>query len=164
MARRKTHEEFIDEIFELVKDEYLVMEKYVNTDTKITFKHNSCGYEWKVKPSNFLTGSRCPICSMKKAGSKKVKTQEQFIEDLKNVFGDEYELLSEYSGVFNEVDVLHKKCGYVFKTKPNILLQGTGCTKCSGFYRPTSEDFRKEVQELLGDSYKVVTDYKNRLC
>lgn len=40
--RRKTDEEFKQEIFNLVKDKYTFLDKYVNADTKIKVKHNKC--------------------------------------------------------------------------------------------------------------------------
>lgn len=36
---------------------------------KIKIKHNKCGHIWKVRPNDFLRGSRCPICA--KLGSSK---------------------------------------------------------------------------------------------
>ena len=65
----KTQEEFEKEVYDLVKDEYNVIGKYVNTNTKIKMRHNceKCkNYEYKVSPINFLRGERCPKCNESK--------------------------------------------------------------------------------------------------
>jgi len=64
--QKKTHEQFVEEVREIVSTEYQVLEKYINADTKIKMKHNKCGHIYKVTPSHFLdTGRRCPKCAIK---------------------------------------------------------------------------------------------------
>lgn len=63
MTKRKTNEEFKQEVYNLVKDEYTFLENYVNSKAKIKVKHNKCGNIYEVQPSNFLKGTRCPYCA-----------------------------------------------------------------------------------------------------
>ena len=61
----KTQEEFKKEVYNLVGDEYSILGKYVNANTKIKMKHNSqnCNnHEYMVTPTKFLIGHRCPEC------------------------------------------------------------------------------------------------------
>lgn len=44
-------------------NEYTLLEEYINNNTPILIKHNKCGHEYKVSPSNFKSGRRCPKCS-----------------------------------------------------------------------------------------------------
>lgn len=66
MTKRKTDEEFKQEVFSLVKDEYVFLDTYVNKRTKIRVKHNVCGNVYDVKPNNFIRGRRCPYCNSPK--------------------------------------------------------------------------------------------------
>lgn len=70
-GKKKTDLEFKDEVRELVGEEYVFLEEYKTSHTKIMVKHNACGNEYLVKPTNFLSGTRCPICS-ESAGEKAV--------------------------------------------------------------------------------------------
>ena len=65
MGRRKTHDEFLQEVYDLVQNEYSVVGEYSGTTAKIKMKHNKCGFEYIVMPSSFLQGNRCPKCSKK---------------------------------------------------------------------------------------------------
>lgn len=61
---RRTQEEFIEKIFSLVGLEYTVLGTYINSVTNVLMKHNECGHEYPVLPSNFTknNGNRCPLC------------------------------------------------------------------------------------------------------
>lgn len=61
---RKTNNDFLKEVYELVENEYTFLEEYKSTHEKIKVKHNECGYEYKVQPSSFLSGRRCPECAL----------------------------------------------------------------------------------------------------
>jgi hypothetical protein len=62
MTRRKTHEEFIKQVYDQVGNEYEVLGTYINANTKIEMLHSSCKTKYNVKPNNFLIGQRCPTC------------------------------------------------------------------------------------------------------
>lgn len=67
----KTHDEFIKEVYAKHGNNYTVLGKYYNAQTKILIRHNLCGYEWEVKPIYvLLTLSSCPRCCVKARRSK----------------------------------------------------------------------------------------------
>lgn len=93
-VNRKTHDEFLSSVFNLVGDEYLVSSNssYFNNKTKILFKHTKCNSEFKMAAANFLAGQRCPCCSESKGEKqieiflleKKINFQKQYtFENLK---------------------------------------------------------------------------------
>ncbi len=65
-AQRKLNTQFKKEVYDLVGNEYTFLDSYVNTRTKIRVKHNMCGNIYKVKPTAFINGSRCPYCNSPK--------------------------------------------------------------------------------------------------
>lgn len=44
-------------------DDYEVVGNYVNSQTKITIRHKSCGRVYDVAPKDFVQGRRCPSCN-----------------------------------------------------------------------------------------------------
>ena len=159
MAKKKTHEEFVKEVYDLVGDEYTVLGEYVNSKTKILMKHNICNYEWMVNPCDFLSGKRCFKCY-----GKRRKTTEEFQNELDSKKYGEYTLLGEYIDYYTKILVRHNcdKCNnYEWEVSPNSLLKNMGCPKCAGTIKKTTEDFKNEVKELVGDEYTVLGEYKN---
>ena len=63
---KKTQDQFKSDVFNLYGNEYIVLGKYINNHTKVLIKHNisECNYEWEVQPSNFLQGTKCPVCAL----------------------------------------------------------------------------------------------------
>lgn len=164
MARKKTHEEFVKEVFERVGDEYSVLSEYKGARIQVWMRHNSekCSYhEYPVTPNNFLNnGRRCPKCF----GTPK-KTTEQFKQEVFELVGEEYEVISEYVNNKTEVWMRHnnKECDYYeFPVMPNSFLRlGTRCPKCAGNMRRDTNYFKSEVFKLVGNEYDVLGEYKN---
>lgn len=67
---KKTHEQFIKELSKKNKD-ILILEKYINTNTKIKFKCLKCNKIHKKYPFELLQGRGCHRCN-KSLGEKKI--------------------------------------------------------------------------------------------
>lgn len=63
----KTTKQYIDEVYNLVQDEYKVLGEYISCQVPIKMKHNKCGHMWNVRPVCFLyKNTRCPSCNQSK--------------------------------------------------------------------------------------------------
>ena len=84
IIRNKTTEQFKQEVYCLVGDEYTILGEYFNNYTNIKIRHNclKCNnYEWETtSPNKFLRGTRCPKCNE----SKGEKTISNYL-DLNNI-------------------------------------------------------------------------------
>lgn len=156
--KRKTNEEFLMEIQELVGSEYLFLEEYKTATKKIKVKHlnEACGnYEYMVTPNNFLRGKRCPKC----AGAMK-KTTQQFKEEVRELEGDTYIILGEYKNARTKIELVHNtdSCGNVYKVIPDAFLKGQRCPNCMGGARKTLDYFKQQVANLVKEDYTVLSD------
>lgn len=158
--KKKTHEQFLKEVYDLVGDEYTVLGKYVNNHTSIEFLHNVCGHIYNVKPYNFKMGHGCPKCS----GLMK-KPLTSFKLEVFQTVANEYSVLSEHLvNTQTKIKMRHnnKDCGYYeYEVTPNKFLQGKRCPKCFKNWRKTTEEFKAEVFDLEGSEYIVLGDYLN---
>lgn len=162
MGRKKQNTEFVKEIFELTKGDYIFLEEYKGHNSKIKVKH-SCGFEYEVTPKNFLFGKRCPQC----AHLERSKSQRNNIQNVKKrifeVHGDEYTLLSEeYINNKTKMKFLHKSCGRVFESTANKIMSGRGCNYCFGIRKATHEEFIKKFRDVeFSEEYTLLEEYKN---
>lgn len=160
---RKTPEKFNLEIYALVQDEYTVLGTYTTNKTKLLFRHNICGYEWNVEPSSFLKGCRCPKCQK----ARFTKTTEQFKQEVCDIVGNEYSVLGKYININTPIKMRHNTCGDEFMMIPNNFLhKGNRCNKCgiqiTGEKNSKNDNvFKKEIFNLVGTEYSVLTKYKN---
>lgn len=154
MPKRKTHDKYIEDVFNLVGDEYVVLGQYVNSNTKIKFKHNICQNEFEAKAGGFLTGRRCPYCF----GTHK-KTTEQFQKELDDLHPNEYEVIGEYENAHTPILIKHKVCEKTYDVAPHSILRGTYCRHCSNKATRTKGEFIEELHDLVGDEYSLIGDY-----
>ena len=169
--RINTHDKFINKVYELVGDEYIVLSDYIKSKEKLLIKHNKygCGHEYRVAPYAFLRGNRCPVCSEIKRieNTKKAcsKTHEQFVNEIFNLVGNEYNILSMYINAKTKILMRHNKCKHEWHVDPySFLSGGKRCPKCQHrSYKKTTEEFKKEIQELVGNEYEVLSEYVTNL-
>lgn len=156
----KTHEQFVEEVYEKIGDEFTVIGSYTTSKKKIKFMHNECGRVFEMQPSNFLTGQRCKICSNKRARGEQSHTTEMFIEYVMNVTGDEYTVLGKYINNHTHISMKHNECGYEYEVQPSNFKCGKRCPQCKRGVQRTPQMYREEVYELVGDEYTVLEDFK----
>lgn len=155
--KKKTTEEFKKEIFDLVKNEYTILSEYEGSNKRITMKHNKCGKTFNTKPSYFInSGHRCIHCY-----STPKKTTKQFKQEIFKLYGDEFEILSEYLGVHEKILVHHNKCGYEWYVESSNFLRNGKCKNCSmqNSFK-THEEFIKDVKAIVGNEYSILGIYE----
>lgn len=160
MTRRKTHEQFIKEVQELVGNDYSVLGTYVRTATKIKMKHNLCGTEWSITPNNFLRGRRCPTCSH-------VKTQEEFSQEVINSHDKQFVLVGTYKGCDTKTKYKCINHEVVIYSTPTIFMRTAyPCSKCLSVFlkqsnRKPQEQFIKELNNRHQGRIQAVEPYVN---
>lgn len=157
MVARKSNDDFIKEVYELVKDEYTFLEPYNKSNIKIEVRHNKCGNVYKISPNSFLRGRRCPKCSGNEAKRKDTKT---FKSEVLNLVGDEYTVIGNY--VARNVPILmrHNKCGREYYVEPGNFLYKSRCINC--YYdslRLTTTEVKNKILIYLGPEYHLSGEY-----
>lgn len=164
IPKKKTNEEFISEVYNLVKDDYIFLEEYINAKTKILCKHNTkeCGYQWKTSPNNFLSGIRCPKCF----GTHK-KTTKQIKQEIYDLVGDEYSLLSNYINAKTKIKLKHNSCGFEFKVLSRVFInRGQRCPDCAikrikEKLSKNTQEFKQELYQKYNNEFTVLGEYVN---
>lgn len=155
----KTSSKFRDEVFGLVGEEYTVLGEYVNTSTKLLFRHNctKCNnHEFEMQPSCFLLGQRCPGCN------KIVKlTQEDFEKRIFDLVGTEYSVISTYKSNKKKVELKHNTCGHTYEVLPSAFYRGNRCPYCTRFAVWNTDKFKQEVFKIVENEYEVLGEYVN---
>lgn len=160
--RRKTTKEFKKEVHNLVGNEYSVLGKYKNANTKIRMEHNKCNHTYMALPSSFLKGhSRCPYCCNYYHMTTKI-----FKYRVHKLVGNEYTVLGKYKNIKTKIKMKHNKCGFVYMISPDLFLRGCRCPRCSHINHTkeetkTDKKFKSQVYKLVGNKYTVLGTYKN---
>ncbi|MCC4389143.1 PDDEXK family nuclease [Limosilactobacillus reuteri] len=155
MPKRLSHQEYCEKIKRILGDDYRVVDKFVNTRTPITILHNKCGQKLTKKAGSFLEGHGCAYCShhMK-------KDTNRFQAELNIKYPGEFQILSDYQTSSDKISVLHKKCNNTLEVQAGALLRTGCCSYCYGNRRKTTEQFKRELEEIRPGEFKVLGEYK----
>ena len=97
--------------------------------------------------------------------SRKLKySKKDLIDMCEKMYGDEYTVMSEYKGYNKHVTMKHNTCGHVWNIAfGNFFKKKQQCPHCSRMNRRKSNDeFIKEVETLVGDTYTMLEKYKTK--
>ncbi|MCR5739226.1 MAG: hypothetical protein K6G43_05365 [Lachnospiraceae bacterium] len=147
-----------------------LLENYKGSNIPILVNDSMCNHPaWKARPYTLLKGIGCPECGKQKAAKNKVKTQEQFEEEVKQS-NPRIKVLGKYTRVIDRIRVECVDCGYSWEPLGYSLIQGKGCPHCSAIIgakkrnglraAKTTEQFVAELK-TINDSLEVLGEYKN---
>ena len=162
MPRKKTHEEFVEEM--KVKNPNIeILGRYVNSTTKILCKCKIDGFEWNVKPSNLLHLHRgCPECAKREISNRMNLSHEEFLERL-----DKYNKTNNtfwytediYQNNRTPMKFMCKNDGFSIIAKPSNLF--SGYYKCKECDRDIKEKALKEHVQTNKLPIEIIGKYIN---
>lgn len=122
----KTPEEYREQVMSIKGPDYEVLSDYVNARSKVHVRH-ICGYEYMVFPNNLLKRD-CAKCS------KLIrKDTEYYKNEVSNLVGEEYSVLSEYINAKTHIKMRHNSdnCNNnEYEVMPDAFLRGNRCPRC----------------------------------
>jgi formate dehydrogenase assembly factor FdhD len=155
--KARTHEQYLDEIFDLHGKQIEPVGKYVSAN--IAIKHRCiCGNQWKAAPNNILHGSGCPTCS--KIKMSRQSDHKTYCRKLKIVHGNKIKPIGTYVQARVKIEHMCSQ-GHRWLVMPMCLLQGIGCPRCSNKHRPSHEEFCEQVRKVHGDKINPIGVYSS---
>lgn len=154
MGRRKTQQEFENEVKEKIGPDYKVLGTYINKDTKIEMIHYICGNTFFKRPHDITSKkSGCPYCN----GNQKAKYNEQWVIDNTPY---PYKYVSGFQNMTTKCQFYCAECNSAFEQQPSRLINqhiyGCNCCKTK---KKTHEDFLEELGEECLKEYEVLDTY-----
>ena len=147
MSKRKTHEEFVNEIG-IKHPNIKIIGTYNTSKDRILCECKIDGYRWSPTAGSLCYGFGCPKCS----GNAKI-THEEFKNELfkKN---QNIELLGTYVNSYTKILCKCKLDGYEWYAKPsNLLHLNRGCPECakikiSNALKLSNDEFLIKLEEF----------------
>lgn len=92
--------------------------------------------------------------------SRKLKTHEQFVQEVKQIHGSAVQVVGKYLGAIHRVR-LRCPYGHTWDSIPHVCLSGSGCKVCAdNARRKTPEQFNAELAKLK-KPFRIVGEYLN---
>lgn len=122
---------FLNRCHEVWGDSYdfSKIKNYVNNSSKVQVTCNKHG-EFFSTPRQLMAGSGCYKCGLEKISDYQRIDYDEFIEELKVVWGDKYEVHSEHYESYQSFRAYCKTHDYFWNTNGSNFLKGHGCRHC----------------------------------
>lgn len=159
----KTHEEYLNELFK--KSPHInVVDKYIDSHTKITHYCLTHNVYYDIAPTNALYGYGCPECVSEINHQKNLKTHEQYVNEAK-VINPNIEVIGKYINI--NTSIMHRCIihNFEWETTPASILQGCGCPTCKieKIRKAKSKTHEQYVEEVknINPNIQVLGTYIN---
>lgn len=127
--KRKTHEEFVEELHSKFPT-LDALEEYRGLSEKLYFKCNECGSIWKSTPRTILYKSTgCKKCARKRRAYNQTKTYNEFVNEMK-IINENITIIGIYINSKIKLLVKCEICNHEWEATPSNLLRGKGCPNC----------------------------------
>jgi len=163
MTKKKTQEEFDNDLRNIHNGNIISLEPYVMNKVPILFRCK-LGHEWRAMPSSVVSSHKtgCPDCAKIHAHVSQAFTTDHFKQRVKELSGDEYEVIGEYYNCHTPILMKHLICDHEWSPEPlSFTSKGYRCPKCAGNAKKTTEEFKIEVSKLGNSEYIVKGEYIN---
>lgn len=104
-------------------NKYTILGEYLGSQKYIEIKYNECGCIRLVKAQHVLRGLNC----IKHCG---IKTHEEYFDGIKNRYGEEFEILSEYIIGREDIKIKHSICGEESLVNAQNFYDNGSCPAC----------------------------------
>ena len=127
MAKRLTHEEFVNRIAE-INPNIEILGTFTSVHNKVLVKCKTCGYEWDGYPSNMVRvkGNGCRKCRDKNLRHSHEKFVNEMAKRNPNI-----KIFSRYENSDKKVKCECLICGHEWEAVANCLKRGNGCPECA---------------------------------
>jgi len=176
--KRVSKERFIKQVKEVYGDDvysfHLLPEEYKGRRSKVRIWCNIHDKEFEKNAGKLVQGQGCPDCSKEKVekrlSDERKKRRQEYIDRANERHENKY----DYSKVPEEItcdDKITIICPqhgeFSNTTFKEHIGKGTGCQTClaekqSDLFRKPQEQFLKELSEIHGEKYEIISaEYKN---
>lgn len=150
--KKKTTEQYTQEVFDLCGDEFKVLGEYKGNKIKIEMYHKTCGRTFMIKPNHFLMRKRCSLCAIeyRNNNAHNKKTEQDFLNEFRSAgLEEEYEYVGGFCGYQKKLKLLHKKCGKIWEVTPCNVLRNVRCGYCMKSHSKREEKIANYIEETF---------------
>lgn len=107
---------------------FTLISEYRKGTDKIKLRCNTCNHAFERIANNFIHHAVCPKCAKKLLMQRR---DQKFKQKVYNLVGNEYKVLSNYTGSHDMIKFKHKDCGHTFNMQASHFLRGNRCSWCA---------------------------------
>ena len=138
-----TKEQYKEKVIEIFGNEYDIIGDFKGVTKRVKVRHNKCGKTYEPIARDLMTGRGCSHCY----GRKRLSQEEAF-NQIKEILGDEYLIISDYKNSLTPLEIKHVKCGHTYKASHNNIKKShCKCPHCRSVKSKGEEIIKHYLKE-----------------
>lgn len=125
-----SHEQFMCKLPKFLFDRIEIIDSFKNYSTKIKCRCKVCNNIYMADPNHLICGNGCNICSKKRNGITLRKSNKDFVNEIREIFGEDIVVIGQYITSKDRIDVKCLKCNFEWSPVASSLVSGFGCPNC----------------------------------
>lgn len=126
---------------------------YINHRDKVIITCPQHG-DYEQPPTNHIRGYGCGVCAeLVRFNNLRGYDHDEFIVKAKEVHGTRYGYSRTEFTDGNKRVIINCSIHGDFEQKPRVHLNGSGCVKCAGIFRPNTEEFIRQAEVAHNSKY-----------
>lgn len=159
---QKEKNDYYQSELDAVKKGFKIRSNCISKNKEILLYHEECNKEFKVALAPFLKKKcKCPHCHPNRYKYSMDITIKEKIRYFERELGGEYNILTGFTTIEDEVELRHKRCGRVFKKRIGQALRPrlniSLCPYCE--LEKRRKAFLDKLYSKWGDAYEMVGEY-----
>lgn len=150
-------EKYINILEDVYNNEFTIS-NFISMQEKATFNHSKCNDSFEMRPDSFFKKgkiTKCPNCDLN-------EKHNDFVKSVKELTGNEYEVIGKYKSMKSKLDMKHSNCGTIYPVSPyQFKDRGDRCPECRINKKSNTNEFKEYVFNRYGNEYEVMSEYIN---
>lgn len=137
--------------------------EFINTVTPGKIRCSKHGDFWMSLNSHVKSKDGCPACANDRLHTERVLSFDEVVRRAREVHGHAYEYLSNgYVNTYTPLMIVCSKHGAFRQLYDTHVKQMSGCPRCYGSFKRTTDEFVAAAKEVHGERYDYSeTEYVN---
>lgn len=148
-----TYEQYLEKL-QFKNSNIELIDKYINSNTRVLHRYKKCGHEVMIAPQNALLGFGCDKCTRKNVG-KKFKYSQSEYEKIVYKNNPTIKILGEYTSATNPIDCKCLVCGHKWSPIADSLSRKkySSCPICA--IKLNANNLRKTLDTYINEVYTI---------
>ena len=125
---KRNKEEWQEESDKIHNNEYTILDVPKNGKIKVKILHKKCNNIFEMSMNNHINHKQKCYCY----DQSSKKSNDYYMQKIKEMWQDEYEILESFNTTTEKVKILHKPCGNILeKSVSSLYHDKRGCKHCN---------------------------------
>lgn len=143
-------------------DKVSLVGDFTSLSGRVDIRCNDCGFVKNATVKSVLDKNNHKKGYCSECVDPRMLTQKQFEESVYKIYGDDFTVISKYTGGKNPISMKCNKCNHVRElVRAQGIYKKENCINCTNTRKYTTDEVGYMISDLTDGEYQISGEYKN---